>query len=74
MLETVKLPAGISDLDTGLANVDRDALSHFARENRKKIAETKKCKSEEEEAFMKTPSAAALRDGESEMGANEFIV
>jgi len=29
MFETVKLPAGVSDLDTGLADVDRNALSHF---------------------------------------------
>lgn len=36
MLETVKLPAGISDLDTGLTNVDWDALSHFLRENGRK--------------------------------------
>jgi hypothetical protein len=28
MLEAIKLPAGITDLDTGLANVDRDALPH----------------------------------------------
>ena len=32
MLETVKLPAGISNLDTSLTNVDWDALSHFGRE------------------------------------------
>jgi hypothetical protein len=29
MLEAVKFPAGISDLDTGLTNVNRDALPHF---------------------------------------------
>lgn len=29
VLEAVELPAGISDLDTGLTDVDRDALSHF---------------------------------------------
>lgn len=29
MLEAVKFPACISDLNTGLTNVDRDALSHF---------------------------------------------
>mmetsp|Transcript_36609 Transcript_36609/g.61693 ORF Transcript_36609/g.61693 Transcript_36609/m.61693 type:complete len:458 (+) Transcript_36609:171-1544(+) len=28
MLEAVKLPAGVSDLDTGLANVDGDNLTH----------------------------------------------
>jgi hypothetical protein len=28
MLEAVKLPARVSDLDTGLADVDRDALPH----------------------------------------------
>ena len=31
VLETVKLPAGISDLDTGLTDVDWNALSHFRR-------------------------------------------
>jgi hypothetical protein len=29
VLETVKLPASISDLNTGLTDVDRNALSHF---------------------------------------------
>lgn len=28
MFETVELPAGVPDLDAGLANVDRDALPH----------------------------------------------
>jgi hypothetical protein len=28
MLEAVELPARVSDLDTGLADVDRDALPH----------------------------------------------
>jgi len=30
MLEAVELPARVSDLDTGLADVDRDALPHGA--------------------------------------------
>lgn len=29
MLEAVELPTGITDLDTGLTNVDADDLSHF---------------------------------------------
>ena len=29
VLEAVELPAGIADLDSGLADVDRDALTHF---------------------------------------------
>lgn len=29
VLEAVKLPACIADLNTGLANVNRDALSHL---------------------------------------------
>ena len=29
MLEAVELPASVSDLDTGLTDVDRDTLSHF---------------------------------------------
>jgi hypothetical protein len=28
MLEAVELPAGVSDLDTGLADVDADNLTH----------------------------------------------
>jgi hypothetical protein len=28
MLKAVELPARVSDLDTGLADVDRDALPH----------------------------------------------
>lgn len=31
VFETVELPAGISNLNTSLANVDWDALSHFRR-------------------------------------------
>lgn len=30
MLEAIKLPASISDLNAGLANVDGNALSHFS--------------------------------------------
>ena len=30
MLEAVELPAGVAHLDTGLANVDRDAFPHDA--------------------------------------------
>lgn len=29
MLETVELPAGVSDLNSGLTNVDWNALSHL---------------------------------------------
>ncbi|MCP6198988.1 hypothetical protein NL445_28555, partial [Klebsiella pneumoniae] len=29
VLQAVKLPAGITDLDSSLANVYRDALTHF---------------------------------------------
>jgi hypothetical protein len=29
MLQAVKLPAGISDLDTGLSYMDTDDFSHF---------------------------------------------
>ena len=29
MLEAVKLPTRVSDLDTSLTDVDRDALPHF---------------------------------------------
>ena len=63
MLETVKLPAGISDLDTGLTNVDWDALSHFLRENgRKSLRIGEKTKKKEEKAFIKTPSDSTLCD------------
>ena len=32
VLEAVKLPAGITDLDTSLTNVDGDDLTHVERE------------------------------------------
>ena len=32
MLEAVELPAGVADLDTGLSDVDRNALSHLRSE------------------------------------------
>ena len=31
MLEAVKFPASIADLNTGLTDVDRNALSHFSQ-------------------------------------------
>jgi len=31
MFEAVKLPTSITDLNTGLTNVDGNALSHFGR-------------------------------------------
>ncbi|MDF5361655.1 hypothetical protein P3687_25370, partial [Vibrio parahaemolyticus] len=31
VFKAIEFPAGVSDLDTGLTNVDRDALSHFQR-------------------------------------------
>lgn len=64
MLETVKLPAGIADLDTGLTDVDRDALSHFFLQRKRSEAKEKmkgKFRGIEEEnrpetkAFIKTP-------------------
>lgn len=53
MLEAVELPAGIADLDTGLADVDRDALSHISKMSFRKIRRV----SEENAgaAFIKTP-------------------
>jgi hypothetical protein len=41
MFKTVKLPASISDLDTGLTNVDRNALSHFRFAEERKDLETR---------------------------------
>jgi hypothetical protein len=35
VLEAVKFPAGIADLNTSLTNVDWDALSHFRRKWKK---------------------------------------
>ena len=35
MLEAVKLPTRVSDLDTSLTDVDRDALPHFRLEIRR---------------------------------------
>lgn len=36
MFKAVKLPTSIADLDTGLSNVDRNALSHFRRFSKKR--------------------------------------
>ena len=59
MLEAVKFPAGISDLNTGLADVDRDALSHFRclkrKRQRKKMKRGRRSKYKDKKAFMKTP-------------------
>ena len=59
MLEAIKFPARIADLDTGLADVDRDALSHFSREKlkRNRRDEEDECErvARERRAFIKTP-------------------
>lgn len=47
MLEAVKFPASITDLNTGLTDVNADALSHFS-----KITKSAK---KERWAFIKTP-------------------
>lgn len=55
MLEAVKFPTGIADLDTGLTNVDGNALSHFLRKtngkNRKKLGKLKILSGVYEDAF-----------------------
>ena len=38
MLEAIELPARVPDLDTGLADVDRDALPHGGGSERRKPA------------------------------------
>lgn len=41
MFEAIKLPASISDLDSGLTDMDRNALSHFRRRWKKRISKWK---------------------------------
>ena len=36
MFKAIEFPAGIADLNTGLANVDWNALSHFRFQKKKK--------------------------------------
>lgn len=64
MLKAVKLPAGIADLDTGLADVDGNALSHFEemklthtrRGKKKRKREGGRRRRKGSKAFIKTPS------------------
>jgi len=64
MLEAVELPARVSDLDTGLAVVDRDALPHgvVGRVERRRLWEMREGGSFESrrEASTKTPVSAVL--------------
>ena len=54
MLEAVKFPARIADLDTGLTDVDRDALSHFRRKKSpKKRTRRRERKSERAQQWRK---------------------
>lgn len=59
MLEAIKFPARIADLNTGLADVDRDALSHFRREklkrNQRGEEDEREREAKERRAFIKTP-------------------
>jgi hypothetical protein len=66
MLEAVKLPASVSNLDTGLADVDRDALPHGAVgrvERRREMGGGFKSFGSQREASTKTPSSAVLSLG-----------
>ena len=63
MLEAVELPARVSDLDTGLADVDRDALPHgvVGRVERRRVWEMGEGRFESRrEASTKTPVSAVL--------------
>ena len=63
MLEAVELPARVSDLDTGLAVVDRDALPHgvVGRVERRRVWEMGEGRFESRrEASTKTPVSAVL--------------
>ena len=48
MFKAVKLPAGVSDLDTSLTDVDRDALPHFRFSEKNRSVENKIREEEEE--------------------------
>jgi len=37
VFKAIEFPAGVSNLDTGLANVDRNALSHFLGKEKKTL-------------------------------------
>ena len=69
VLEAIKFPARIADLDTGLADVDRDALSHFSREKLKRNRRDKEDECErvarERRAFIKTPLFCDLQENGS---------
>ena len=64
ILEAVELPARVSDLDTDLADVDRDALPHgvVGRVERRRLWEMGEGGSFESrrEASTKTPVSAVL--------------
>lgn len=62
MLEAVKLPTRVSDLDSGLTNVDRDTLSHFLRRR-------ENLKDDDEENFRKS-KLRLLRRNENQYRAN----
>lgn len=64
MFEAVKFPASVSDLNTGLTDVDRDALSHFRRrldlryDRKLEIKNSIYKQTHNQKAFIKTPSDA----------------
>lgn len=62
MLEAVEFPAGVSDLNTGLTDVNRNALSHFPEKKKKEIGKQRerignrrRRKKKQRSAFIKTP-------------------
>lgn len=68
MLKAVKLPARISDLNTSLTDVDRDALSHF-----RSTKQRKQIKDEDEEG-RKGKARRLLRRLRSPMARRARIV
>ncbi|RWW64095.1 hypothetical protein BHE74_00028688 [Ensete ventricosum] len=59
MLEAVKLPAGVADLNPGLPDVDRDALSHLRRSKPKNTQ--RRGRSRTERANVSVESRRVLR-------------
>ncbi|RXH73801.1 hypothetical protein DVH24_016623 [Malus domestica] len=58
VLEAVELPAGVANLDSGLPDVDRNALSHFGGRVPTERRQEKEKEEEGGAAFTKTPQTS----------------
>ena len=73
MLQAVQLPAGVADLDTGLANMDGEALTHLESEKCNKTCEKENESKQGARATVCTLLKIVGTGGELVRGGKSFV-